>query len=338
MYARRHRTTRMIIPKYWAEARLQHRDRQRQVTVRRFGWSDIGEVEAQAHADARVREAFDRAMAGETLLRRERRVAYNGADGVPIREEIVDRAGDTVITRNGYGALCLNTPNVLFADIDFERKLSLHVTIGSLAFGIGGLFCVLTFGFERGLLPSALIGLAFGSVLGLVLAGLADRAWVAIRGGVERIAGRRIASVIAQHPDWQVRIYRTPAGLRLLALHRLFDPREPEVKMCFDALGVDPMYARMCFNQNCFRARISPKPWRMGLQRIRPPYSAVWRPEHADLPARREWIEAYEDQAKAYAACRYVETLGSGPADPAAECVRELHDTLCRADQDLKIA
>jgi len=36
---------------------------------------------------------------------------------VPIREEIVSRHGDTIITRNSYGARCLNTPNALFADI-----------------------------------------------------------------------------------------------------------------------------------------------------------------------------------------------------------------------------
>ena len=44
----------MIIPKYWAEARLQHRDRKRQITVRRFGWSDVGEAEAMAGAGADV--------------------------------------------------------------------------------------------------------------------------------------------------------------------------------------------------------------------------------------------------------------------------------------------
>ncbi|MEQ1893799.1 MAG: hypothetical protein ABL998_14750, partial [Planctomycetota bacterium] len=34
------------------------------------------------------------------------------AEGVPIREEIVSEHDAAVITRNGYGARCLNTPNV----------------------------------------------------------------------------------------------------------------------------------------------------------------------------------------------------------------------------------
>lgn len=110
----------MIVPQFWAEARLQHRAQKKQVTVRRFGWSDLSQEAAQAHADVRVREAFDRILSGEKLPRREHKESYNGAEGLPIREQIVARHGETVITRNSYGALCLNTPNVLFADIDFD--------------------------------------------------------------------------------------------------------------------------------------------------------------------------------------------------------------------------
>ena len=114
----------MLVPRHWAEARLQHREGRRTVTVRRFGWSDESEAQAQAHAEARAREALDRVLAGEALPRNERRVAYNGADGMPIREEIVDRHGEAIVTRNGYGALCLNTPDLLFADIDFAPRPS----------------------------------------------------------------------------------------------------------------------------------------------------------------------------------------------------------------------
>ncbi|MFT4843826.1 MAG: hypothetical protein ACI8UD_002340 [Planctomycetota bacterium] len=51
----------------------------------------------------------------------ERKLPYGGL-GLPIREEIVARNGADIITRNGYGARCLNEPDVLFADIDMQRK------------------------------------------------------------------------------------------------------------------------------------------------------------------------------------------------------------------------
>src|SRR3954447_10800391 len=109
----------MIVPQFWAEGRAHARRDGPAVTVRRFGWSDASPADAQANADARAAEALERILSGEPLGRWERKVPYNGADGLPIREEIVARHGDTIITRNSYGARCLNSPNVLFADVDF---------------------------------------------------------------------------------------------------------------------------------------------------------------------------------------------------------------------------
>ena len=44
----------MIVPSYWAEGRVRERTRERQVTVRRWGWSDEGPDQAQTHADSRA--------------------------------------------------------------------------------------------------------------------------------------------------------------------------------------------------------------------------------------------------------------------------------------------
>ncbi len=328
----------MIIPKYWAEARLQHRERKRQVTVRRFGWSDVSEADAQVHAEARAREAFDRALSGEPLLRRERRVAYNGADGVPIREEVVDRDGETVITRNSYGALCLNTPNVLFADIDFERRVGVRLMLITMVMLAVIAVSVLVWGMHFRIGGSIVIGAIAGLVFGAPLAHGLRRGLTSLQGGDERVTLRRVRAFVGKHPEWHLRVYRTPAGLRLLAMHRVFDPRDPQVTACFDALGVDRVYARMCRNQNCFRARVSPKPWRMGMPRMRAPYAATWRPEHAELPARREWIANYEQAAMGFASCRFIETIGHARTDAAAAAVQALHDVLCQCERELPIA
>ena len=327
----------MIIPHYWAEARLQHRDRKRQVTVRRFGWSDIGEAEAQAHADARVREALERVLAGEALPRRERRVAYNGADGVPIREEIVDRHGDSVITRNGYGALCLNTPSMLFADIDFERASGIRPILLAMACLLIIVSTTLTVGFGIPLPLAAIIALVVAVSMGGPLLNILRRISTRIRGGNQKIARDRIATFLAGHPDWRVRIYRTPAGLRMLALHRLFDPREPAVQACFDALGVDPLYARMCHNQYCFRARVSPKPWRIGIAQHLRPRPGVWPINPERIPDRQQWVSDYERLSIGFASCSYMRTLGNGAVDPLVEQVRELHDRLSQAERTLPL-
>jgi hypothetical protein len=115
----------MQIPLYWAEGRAQSRSQGKQVTVRRFGWSNSNQSEAQQHADQRAQVALQAILTGEQINRREVKVAYNGFDGLPIREEILMRDQENIVTRNSYGAHCLNSPNIFFADVDFEKKSSL---------------------------------------------------------------------------------------------------------------------------------------------------------------------------------------------------------------------
>lgn len=323
----------MIVPDFWAEGRRQEKIAGRQVTVRRFGWSDVSQEEAQRLADERVNEAFARIIAGEDLARRERKVAYNGAEGVPIREEVVARHGETVITRNGYGSLCLNTPDVLFADIDFNTEPScliffgvwLNYTLGSLALGIW--------------LRSWLIGVVAGVVslfLALMTASFLKFLYISFRGGDELLAWRRLERFVERHIEWRLRLYRTPLGMRVLAMHRTFSPRDPTVTEFFSAVGVDPIFARMCWNQNCFRARVSPKPWRIGIERhIRP---GGWPPNPTYLPARREWIQEYNKAAVNYASCRFIGEIGTGANDKAVLEVQRLHDDLSQAISDLPIA
>lgn len=326
----------MLVPAYWAEAREQARHKGRTITVRRHGWSDESVDAAQAHAQSRARAALDAILAGEALPRRERRTNY-GVEGVPIREQIVSRHGDVVVTRNSYGALCLNTPDVLFTDIDLEQAPA---------------GCVLPLGMLGAL---AAVGFAAGWwlghwALGIAIAGVAvyaANAWMLRRrramhdrdGGAEARAFAPVDAFAAAHPHWHLRVYRTPAGLRVLAMHRCFDPQEPEAQVLFEALRADALYAVMCRVQHCFRARLTPKPWRIGIsRRIRPPVAA-WSAEQASLPGRLAWIADYETRSAGHAACRFLRALGDTAAvDPKADAVRALHDAMAKAHEDLPLA
>ncbi|WP_218280175.1 hypothetical protein [Verrucomicrobium spinosum] len=223
-----------------AEARLQTKEDGRQITIRRFGWSDDSQEAAEAMAQERAAEAMRRARAGEKLDRREFKTPYNGADGVPIREEILARHGDVVITRNSYGAPCLNTPDVLFLDVDFEEKAGcgLMVRIWQLLALIVVSYAI----FERSWKYAA-IGLAISAALAPMVASFLKKTWIRWSGGVEKVARKRINHFLKAHPDWNLRVYRTPAGFRLLALHRTFQSDDPEVESAFKSLDVDEMYA-----------------------------------------------------------------------------------------------
>jgi hypothetical protein len=325
----------MIVPQYWAEARHRERVGGKQTTIRRFGWSDDSVEAAKAHAELRLREALEQHRAGTLRYRREAKVAYNGADGLPIREEILARQGETIITRNGYGAQCLNTPNVLFLDLDFPEPhpvlpclatLVLFAAMGGIVYGLVNQYWLVA-GISAGVLAFNFLALEL------------------IRRGLNRSVRRqepkireRIAAFLDSRPEWRLRVYRTPNGFRLLAMHRTFEPRSPDVEEAFRELGVDPVYAIMCHNQNCFRARVSPKPWRMGMEERFRPRPGVWPVKEEWLPGRAAWVARYEELAKDYSACRFEEELGTGSIHPAAAAVRDLHDRLANATTDLLMA
>lgn len=216
----------MIVPAYWAEARLQARFRGRPVVVRRFGWSDEGPAEAQVHADRRANEALNAILAGQALPRREVRSNY-GVEGVPIREQIVQRDGDVIITRNSYGALCLNSPDVLFADIDHAQPPA-----GCVMPAIVAAIVLLAGAVTGTLLWHWLVGLVLG-VAAVVLVNAAlllrRRQRLAAAGGAEGLALRRVEVFSEQHPDWHLRAYRTPADC---ACWRCMPPSRPRTSSC----------------------------------------------------------------------------------------------------------
>jgi hypothetical protein len=123
-----------------------------------------------------------------------------------------------------------------------------------------------------------------------------------------------------------------------LATHRPFSPSEPQVAHCFRVLGADSIYQKMCSLQQCFRARVSAKPWRIGMKTYMKPRPGVWPVQPKRLADRAAWIEKYEAAAERFAACRFIEQCGSGQEHPTVTPVRIWHDELCRAGEALPLA
>lgn len=326
----------MLIPYFWAECRLQNKQAKKQVTVKRWGWSDLSQDDAQALANRRAKEAMERILGGETLRRLETKDAYGTEDGVPIREEVVSRHGDAVITRNSYGSLCLNTPNVLFADVDAEWD-------GALQMRLPGLIGIVMAGIIAGLWQSSFL---LGA--GIVIAGI--WLWSLI---IRRINRHRrplaeeklkqenlnaVRAFVNRHPEWNLRVYETPAGYRLLAMHDVFDPQGDVAKSALKELNSDKRFVNLCAIQACFRARVSPKYWRMGYRPENSLPKSKWPfpPEH--LAIRKAWISGYQTIAPKFASCRFLEQLGSDTVHPDAESVRTLHDSLCQSNTSLPLA
>lgn len=318
----------MIVPDFWAEARTRLRAQGRSMALRRFGWSNDSQVDAQAQAEARLAEAVQLATSGKDVLRREHKLAYNGGEGLPIREEVLARFGEAVITRNAYGARCLNVPDLLIADVDFETKPSGRLFIAFTLAALLGLGALVV----RSEVWAALLAvLIVAPIVGSLLSHAVFRLQPVWAGSPTLQAQRRARDFMARHGDWCLRLYQTPAGLRMIATHARFPARSDAVKAFFEAVGADPLYTRMCRNQNCFRARLSAKPWRVGIKEHLKPRPGVWPIPPERQPARAAWVEQYERATAGHAACRYLETLGTGAEDPGLTALIALHDAESQA-------
>ena len=293
----------------------------------------LSAADAQFNADARASEALKRILSGEALIKREPKLPYNGAEGVPIREEIVEQFGETIITRNSYGARCLNSPNVFFADVDFNEGTSCSLTMRMIGI-LSAAALLLAWWTGSGMVAIVLLVLAIPA--GNLLAWAINRSFINSNGGSEEIALARVRNFIGKNPNWNVRIYRTPIGMRVLATHQTFDPNEPIVAECFKEIAADRRYVVMCERQACFRARVSPKPWRIGIsQRLR---GGVWPIDDHRMFHRKAWIDQYEFVSTSYASCKFIESIGSGMVHNEIRDVIEVHDRLSQANSTLPIA
>jgi hypothetical protein len=182
------------------------------------------------------------------------------------------------------------------------------------------------------------LALILSPFFGYLVASWFHRVRVLLAGGVEKYARRGIDGFAKRHPECRLRLYRTPAGFRVLALHQPFNPADPAVAALFAALGTDRVYVRMCLRQRCFRARLSPKPWRIGISEHARPRSGAWPPRPEVVPLRNAWIANYEQKSAAYAACHFVAEIGQGIPHSAVRPIQLLHDQLCRAETALPLA
>ncbi len=297
----------------------------------RWGWSDGSHAEAVAHGEARANEALDGRASGKPFVWHESR-PYVPTDGMPICEERVAEEGRAIVTRNGYGALVLNVPDVVFADVDDRapRENRTPVVRASL---LGMLAAILVRQAGHGvavmLVAAILTAATLLFIRAMVNGALARRGREALREDVldaaERFAKARKTR--------RVEVYETPAGFRLMLTHARFAVDAPETKAFFEAVGADPKYTALCELQGCYRARLTPKPWRLS-PRMRPPKRlAYWPLSERARVERDAWVRDYDAASSGYAACRYVRGYGDGREDPDVARVRALHDRHCRAHE-----
>ena len=137
------------------------------------------------------------------------------------------------------------------------------------------------------------------------------------------------------HPDAGARVYRTAAGLRYIFSHA---PIAPDAK-AFDwlkELGSDRLYVFLCKEQQSFRARLTPKPWRCGQER--PPAQLYPFINEKSANAFNNWLSAYKTKASPYATCSYIGNYGRSAIHPDLQRQISKHDELTRSSTGAELA
>ncbi len=288
----------MKIPKYWAqESRAVQGQDGYWLRMSAWRWSDFSTDDARQNARARVKELVAKVQRGEILDR------YSYGDR-PLREEAIRSiAGNQnrelgLITRNSYGSLVLNAPQAMFIDIDFSDE-----------------------GPAVELLPQ--LGRLFGRKPAKPASTPEERAVASIQ------------QWAARNPGVGLRVYRTAGGVRGLITSDLFDPAQETTLNILRELQADPLYTRLCRNQECFRARLSPKHWRCDI--AKPPSRWPWADAGAESQYRA-WDQKYNAAASRYDVCRLLAQIGNPNVHPDVQPILDQHDQACISGRNLPLA
>ena len=121
-----------------------------------------------------------------------------------------------------------------------------------------------------------------------------------------------------KYTNLSFRIYETFQGARVIVLGRDFDPRDSETKKMMDEFNCDPLYTLLCIKQDCYRARLTPKPSRMKFRGFKVKY-----PREGDEGEFQRWVSEYESMSRNFSVCKFVGQVGASHSMPD---VVQLHD------------
>jgi hypothetical protein len=317
----------MKIPKYWVRANVTDQNLNRGHPVWAWGWSNHNSEDARQNAVERAKRLLAYLTDSQDNIPEPGRSNQYAYEVCPLREEILQTHHDdqgkpiAIVTRNRYGALVLNAANICFIDIDDPE-------------------------------PSSR-GFSFWDRLRFIFS---STAYAQAQAQLKQRTLEGVHTWAAQNPTRSFRLYRTAAGLRLLFTDKLYDPLSPEVDALFKQLGSDPLYRTLTRKQECFRARLTPKPWRCGIEpnSLQYPFLAPENNQPANAienspgpqnisAAKRQtdfnrWVTDYDNAAKNFAVCTLLQSFGKPDDGHEIQQILTLHDVYCLQNTNLPLA
>jgi hypothetical protein len=225
-----------------------------------------------------------------------------------VEEEVIQELpGMGIVTRNRYGALVLNSGNVMFVDWDVNPQANPQAMPQPKGFFARFRRAVRQYSEQE----------------------LRQASQVIKHDLQTRIDG------LANDIKLGLRLYETHSGLRGIVTSTLLDPGGETSQELLEYLGADKLYARLCRIQGTYRARLTPKFWRVGigdrpfLEGHRSGFTPSLRPG---------WAQRYEHASASFAVCRLITTIGNEAQDDTIIRTVEWHDRTTRAKDAAPLA
>ncbi|MDP2875416.1 MAG: hypothetical protein Q8O00_04470 [Holophaga sp.] len=111
------------------------------------------------------------------------------------------------------------------------------------------------------------------------------------------------------------RLYATIKGFRVIVVGREMSPNHSLARRLASSLNTDPLYWRLCLKQGCYRARLTPKPFRIKVPTIKVPFP----PTPESISAVAAWEASIQDHAQRYSVCRFIRCFGHDRITPLVE-------------------
>ncbi len=262
-----------------------------------WGWSDESLEAALAKGKERALKQFDAIFInGESKLRS----FYYAAN--PMREEILEEIKNesnetiAILSINSYGAVILNTQDMMFVDVDDTVE----------EYSISNMF--------KNLFRSK------------------EKRSKKFREQLEE----KIQNYTTQNIGTGIRLYKTAKGYRLLIHSHPISSDTPEAKKILQYFEADPLYARLCLSQKCFRARLTPKFFRLDVPMPKPPYQYPYPQDK--LVEVKQWKIEYQKHSANFATCQFLGQYGNDTVYPEFVKLMDLHDQMSRVNEGLALA
>lgn len=141
----------------------------------------------------------------------------------------------------------------------------------------------------------------------------------------------KIISMAKKWSGLNFRIYETKNGFRIIVANTLLKVSDDKVKKLFDDFNCDKLYSSLCFRQDCYRARISPKP-KYIKQRQKRFFFPIASEEEKEK--QEQWLIKYNQKSKKFSTCHLIKEIGPRVT---LNPVIELHDRYTRVKERLPL-